>query len=50
MVSTHQELSRRLAELEKSIVSNDKNIRTLFQTIRQLMARRKGSPRKSASN
>jgi len=37
MAST-KELARRLAELEKRIASQDENIQTLFQAIRQLMA------------
>jgi len=46
MVSTHRELSRRLAELEKRIASHDESIRTLFQAIRQLMASPEKQPKK----
>ena len=38
MLSTHQELARKLDELERGIATHDKAIRSLFEAIRQLMA------------
>jgi septation ring formation regulator EzrA len=38
MVSTHRELSRRLAELEKRLESHDEQIQLILKAIRQLMA------------
>ena len=38
LVSTHQELSRRLAQLEKRLGSHDEQIQLILKAIRQLMA------------
>ena len=38
MVSTHRELSRRLAELEKRLESHDEQIQMILKAIKQLMA------------
>ena len=38
MVSTHRELSRRLAELEKRLGSHDEQIQLILKAIRRLMA------------
>ena len=45
-LSTSKVLAQKLAELEKRIASHDKNIRTLFQAIRELMTKPE-PPRKS---
>lgn len=37
MVSTHQKLSRRLAELEKNMVGHDEQIQMILKAIKQLM-------------
>ena len=37
-LSTHQELARKLAELEQRVDTHDGSIRQLIETIRQLMA------------
>jgi hypothetical protein len=37
MVSTHQKLSRRLAELEKDLVGHDEQIQMILKAIKQLM-------------
>ena len=46
MVSTHRELSRRLAELEKSLESHDEQIRLILKAIKQLMAAPEKPPKK----
>jgi hypothetical protein len=46
MVSTHRELSRRLAELEKSLESHDEQIRLILKAIKQLMAAPEKTPKK----
>ena len=38
MVSTHKELSRKLAELERRIENHDEHIHSLFEAIRHLMS------------
>ena len=38
MVSTHRELSRRLADLEKRLESHDEEIQLILKAIKQLMA------------
>ena len=37
MLTTNKELARKLAELEKRMVSHDESIRLLFEAIRELM-------------
>ncbi|MGH7775326.1 MAG: hypothetical protein ACREQA_24120 [Candidatus Binatia bacterium] len=38
MVTTHKEISDKLAELERKVMTHDSHIRSLFEAIRQLMA------------
>ena len=38
MLATHRELAQKLKELESKLESHDHQIRSIFQTIRQLMA------------
>ena len=38
ILSTHKELAHKLTQLERKIESHDKDIRTIFEAIRQLMA------------
>jgi hypothetical protein len=38
VLSTHRQLSEKLAELERQLVSHDKQIRNLFEAIRELMS------------
>ena len=38
LLSTHQELARHLAELERKLQGHDQQIRSIFEVIRQLMA------------
>ena len=38
MISNHQELSKRLDKLEKKLAAHDTDIRTVFETIRELMS------------
>ncbi|MBI5211024.1 MAG: ORF6N domain-containing protein [Elusimicrobia bacterium] len=37
LISTHHELARKLAELERKVQSHDKHIRTIFGAIRELV-------------
>lgn len=37
LVTTHKELSTKLFELERAVASHDRQIKTLFEAIRQLM-------------
>lgn len=37
MLTTHRELARKLAELEKRIEGHDEEITAIFEAIRQLM-------------
>lgn len=46
LISTHKELTRKLQELERQVGSNTKEIRIIFQTIRQLMEPKEEEPRK----
>ena len=46
MVSTHRELSRRLAELEKRLGSHDEQIQLILKAMRQLMAAPEKQPKK----
>ena len=46
MVSTHRELSRRLAELEKRLGSHDEQIQLILKAIRHLMAPPEKVPKK----
>ena len=46
MVSTHRELSRRLAELEKRLESHDEQIQLILKAIKQLMAPPEKTPKK----
>jgi len=46
MVSTHRELSRRLAELEKRLDSHDDQIQVILKAIKQLMAPPEKPPKK----
>jgi len=46
MVSTHRELSRRLAELEKRLESHDEQIQLILRVIKQLMAAPERPPKK----
>ena len=46
MVSTHRELSRRLAELEKRLEGHDEQIQLILKAIRQLMAPPERAPKK----
>ena len=38
MLATHRELAQKLMELERKLEGHDHRIRSIFQTIRQLMA------------
>jgi hypothetical protein len=44
LLATHRQLAQKLAELEQQLVGHDKQIRTLFDAIRELM--RSPSPKK----
>ena len=46
MVSTHRELSRRLAELEKRLESHDEQIQLILKAIKPLMAPPEKTPKK----
>ena len=45
-LTASKELARKLAELERRIAGHGKNIRTLFQAIRQVMAAPEKEPKK----
>src|SRR3989338_1667906 len=45
LVGAHKELAGELAELERTVVSHDGHIQSLFQTIRQLMKPEPTKPR-----
>ena len=38
MISSHEELAKRLDSLEKKLISHDTDIRTVFEAIRELMS------------
>jgi len=46
MIATHKELAAKLAELERTVADHDGHIKTLFETIRQLMTPPAGSSRR----
>ena len=46
IVSTHRELSRRLAELEKHLESHDEQIQLILRAIKQLTAAPEKPPKK----
>lgn len=46
MLSTHKELAHKFKELERQLVIHDKAIRSLFDTIRQMMAQPEPKSRK----
>ena len=46
LVGAHKELAGKLAELERTVVSHDGHIQSLFQTIRQLMKPEPPKPRR----
>ena len=46
MIGSHEELARRLAELEARLADHDEQIQAIFEAIRQLMAPPDRPPRK----
>jgi len=46
MIGSHEELARRLAELEARLAERDEQIQAIFEAIRQLMAPPDRPPRK----
>jgi hypothetical protein len=46
MIASHDELARKLAELEKRIEEHDEDIKLVFEAIRQLMEPPEKPPRK----
>jgi hypothetical protein len=46
MIASHDELARKLAELEKRIEGHDEDIKLIFEAIRQLMEPPEKPPRK----
>jgi hypothetical protein len=46
MLATNKVLAAKLAELERKVASHDGHIRSLFQTIRQLMEPERPTPKR----
>jgi phage regulator Rha-like protein len=46
MLGTHRKLAQKLAELERTVESHDRHIRSLFEAIRQLMEPSVTKPRR----
>jgi len=46
MIGSHEELARKLAELEAQLAEHDEQIQAIFEAIRQLMAPPDRPPRK----